>query len=158
MKRNWNWPLHGALLLAVVSFASYFTIFAMFPVTRDVPWLNLLLFALALAMLGIGLRRAYGQPERYRGKVAGPITGLLTLGIFGLFLLYTVIFSKQLPASGGAPRVGQPAPEFTLPDTAGNAVSLAALLQTPASATGATPATSATAERSVLLVFYRGYW
>lgn len=154
LKRNWNWLLYGGLLLAVLAFVSYYAFFIRFPITRDVPWLNLLLFGAAMGLLGVGLRRAYSQPERYRGKVAGPVVTVLSLAILGFFLYLNVYFSRQIPASAGAPRVGQPAPEFTLPDTSGNSVSLAALLQTPAAAATNIGA----AERGVLLIFYRGYW
>lgn len=55
---------------------------------------------------------------------------------------------SRIAESPKAPKVGERAPEFTLPDTEGQPVSLADLLK---------PA--AEGERSwVLLVFYRGYW
>jgi peroxiredoxin len=45
--------------------------------------------------------------------------------------------------------VGQQAPEFSLSDTDGRAVSLSELLSTPVN--GRVP-------KGVVLVFYRGYW
>ena len=59
----------------------------------------------------------------------------------------------QLPASKGAPQVGETAPDFTLPDTAGKSVKLSALLGAAAAANR--PARTSPA---LLLVFYRGYW
>ena len=59
----------------------------------------------------------------------------------------------QLPASKGAPQVGDAAPDFTLPDTAGKSVQLSALLG--AAAAAKRPARTSPA---LLLVFYRGYW
>jgi hypothetical protein len=44
MKRSWNWSLWIGFLFALGGFLSY-TFFAQFPVTRDFPWANLLLFA-----------------------------------------------------------------------------------------------------------------
>lgn len=54
--------------------------------------------------------------------------------------------AAQLPASEGAPKVGEKAPDFTLPDTEGRAVRLYDLLRQEGQ------------PRWTLLVFYRGYW
>jgi hypothetical protein len=136
-------PLAGFVVCAI-AFVSYPLFFVRFPMTRDVPWANWLLFALGLALAAAGFVRAYRRPERYRGRVTSPIFGALSLGILGFFLFTTEIASRQLPASTGAPRVGDKAPDFTLPDTQGRSVRLADLLAPPGS--------------WVLLIFYRGYW
>lgn len=150
MKRKWNLLPLGGFLLSVVAFLSYFLYFALFPATRDFPWLNLLLFAAGLLLLGAGLRRAFGQPQRYRGRIGGPIFAVLSVAILGLFLFYNFSFSRQLPASQQAPRVGQKTPDFTLPDKNGNAVTASKLWSGDPEA--GMPA------QWVLLVFYRGYW
>lgn len=148
MTRSRNFlPLAG-FLVCVIAFLSYFLVFAQFPATRDVPWASWLLFAAGLALLGAGIRRAFRAPERYRGRIAGPILGVLGLAIAGFFLFYTLSLSRQLPASADAPRVGQKAPDFTLPDTQGRPVRLASLLGPQP---GGPPGW-------VLLIFYRGYW
>jgi hypothetical protein len=145
MGRQWNWlPLWG-FLMTVIAFVSYFFYFAYFPATRDFPWLNLLLFAVGLGLLGAGLRRAFGQPERYRGRISAPLFTVLSVAVLALFLLYNFSFSQQLPTATAAPRVGATAPDFTLPDKDGQEVKLSTLLQ-------------AEGTRWVLLVFYRGYW
>lgn len=141
-------PLAG-FLLCVVAFLSYPLFFAGFPATRDVPWANWLLFALGLAMLGVGIARAFRQPERFRGKVAGPVFGVLSLAVLGFFVSMTMVMARQLPESAGAPKVGEKAPDFTLPDSNGRPVRLYSRLQQPA---GGSPGTW------VLLIFYRGYW
>jgi hypothetical protein len=69
-------------------------------------------------------------------------------------LLAAAPMLTQLPASKGAPHVGETAPEFTLPDTAGKSVALSALLRDAASAAKRASRTSP----ALLLVFYRGYW
>jgi peroxiredoxin len=60
--------------------------------------------------------------------------------------------SAQLPASKGAPKVGEKMPDFTLPDTSGKAVRLYDLMATPLEGS------SEKKGSWVLLVFYRGYW
>jgi hypothetical protein len=152
MNRRWNFLLYAGFLLALIAFASYFYLLR-FPITRDFPWVNLLLFAGALILLATGLARAYRRPGRYRGKVAGPILAALSTGVLGVFLFLNFSFTKHLPASRGAPQVGQKAPDFTLPDANGNPVTLSKLWG------GAENAAAGSAKsRWVLLVFYRGYW
>ena len=149
VKRSPNAPLWIGFLVSVFAFLSYIPIFAKYPSTRDMPWANFLIFALGLAFLFVGLRRAFMQPTVYRGKIAGPI--LSTLSVAALVFFCFTIFSlgKHLPASTQAPKVGQKAPDFALADTNGRTVSLATLLSTP---------DAAHATKGVLLVFYRGYW
>jgi hypothetical protein len=150
VKPTRNWPLWLGFILSLVAFLSYFLVFAKFPVTRDMPWTNFLLFALSLVLLFVGLRRAFGSSDRYRGKIAGPILSVLSLAVVIFFCLAIFYFPRKLPASSQSPRVGQKAPDFTLSDTHGSTVSLATLLSTPLAASQ--PA------KGALLVFYRGYW
>ena len=150
-ERRWNWHLWTGFLLCLIGFASYFFIFAKFPLTRDIPWANFLLFAIGAAFLLVGLRRAFRQSQQYRGKITGPILGALSLLVVGAFSFAVFYQTRQLPASTGAPRVGQKAPEFTLPNTDDHQVSLSALLSAPLVNTQEPP-------KGVLLVFYRGYW
>ncbi len=150
MARQRNFlPLAG-FLLCLVAFLSYFLILFQYPATRDVPWLSWLVFALGLALAGAGAARAFRSPERFRGKVMGPLFGVLSLAVAGLFVFATTVGSQQLPDAAGGPRVGQKAPAFTLPDAQGKPVQLASLL-------GGAPDVQQ-AGRWVLLIFYRGYW
>jgi peroxiredoxin len=59
------------------------------------------------------------------------------------------VYTRQLPLSSGAPRVGQAAPDFTLTDQDGNPVTLSNLLRGGGAGELGGP---------VLLIFYRGYW
>jgi hypothetical protein len=149
-KRRPNAALWLGCLIAVFAFLSYIPIFAKYPSTRDMPWANFLLFALALVFLLVGLRRAFGQSNLYRGKIAGPI--LTTISVAALVFFCVSIFSlgKHLPPSTQAPKVGQKAPDFALADTSGATVTLASLLSTPITASQPT--------KGVVLIFYRGYW
>lgn len=154
LKRSWNWRIWTGFLVAILGFVSYFAVFLRFPITRNVPWANWLLFILAGYLLWGGLRKAWRNPQAYRGKIAGPILAVLSLAIVGLFGYGTLFASRGLPPSASAPRVGDRAPEFTLADTSGKMVSLSALLSEPIpgkEGLGAKP-------RGVFLIFYRGYW
>ena len=142
MKRSWNWALWVGFLAVLVAVFSY-PFLILFPATRDFPWVNFLLFAIGGVLLMAGLVRAFGKPKLYRGKVFGPIFLFLSLCAFGLFAYGSLFAAKQLPASNSAPRVGEKAPEFTLPDKNGKQVSLADLLS---------------GSKAVLLIFYRGFW
>ena len=153
-KKRPNWLLWLGFLTSLIAFVSYFLFFLQFPVTRDIPWINYLLFALAALLLAIGLRRAFAQATVYRGKISGPILTALSAVVLGAFCFMVFVESRRLPASGGAPRVGQNAPPFSLMDTNGKQVSLSELLMTPIDA----PAGPKQTTRGVLLVFYRGYW
>ena len=135
--RRWNWPLWSGLLLSIAAFVSYFLFFARFEITRDVPWVNLLLFVIAIALLILGIRRA-------QRKVVPAIVSALGFGIFVFFILVNYVAMRQFPPAAHAPQVGQKAPDFALLDTSHRLVSLSQLLST--------------APRGVLLVFYRGYW
>lgn len=129
-------------VVAVFGAVSYIPIFARFPGTRDVPWVNLLFFVAAGSFLAIGLYRAFSQSERYRGKISGPILGALSLGLAALFC-FGIYAARSLPPARTALRVGQRAPDFNLTGVDGKLATLSQLRQN---------------KRAVLLIFYRGYW
>lgn len=152
-KRKWNVRIWVGVALAIISFLSYPVLLVRFPVTRDVPWVNWILFAGALALSWAGWTRARREPQAYRGRILAPILAALTLGITGAFGFGTLYMTRQLPAAQKAPRVGDRAVEFSLPDTTGKTVTLASLLSEPL------PGAAAMAKpRGILLIFYRGYW
>ena len=72
MKRSWNWPLWLGFVVVVAGLFSY-EFFAQFPITRDFPWANFLLFGIGAALLIVGLFRAFGRSQVYRGKIVGSI-------------------------------------------------------------------------------------
>ena|ERR1700674_5464393 len=153
-KVRWNWPVWLGLVFSMVAFVSYFLVFARFPVTRNVPWANFLLFGAGAAFLRVGLKRVLGGAQPLRGKIVSSILTLLSVSIFGVFCFVIFHATRQLPASLESPKIGQKAPEFALRDTDGNLVSLSTLLSTPLDP--ASPSRSA--PKAVLLIFYRGYW
>src|ERR1700737_4145883 len=97
MKRRWNLLLYLGFALSLLAFVSYFAFFARFPVTRDTPWVAWLLFGGALVLVGIGLRRAYQQSDRYRGRVSGPILAALSLAVVAGFAYIVLVETKNLP-------------------------------------------------------------
>ena len=99
--------------------------------TRDFPWANLLLFGIGVALLLVGLFRAFGRPQIYRGKIFGSISAAIAVLVVAFFSYAIFYVVRQVPASTGAPRVGQKAPDFFLLDQNGNPVGLGDLLSGP---------------------------
>ena len=127
MKRKWNWPIWVGFVVALGGLFSY-EFFVRFPITRDFPWANLLLFGIGAVLLLAGLFRAFGRPQLYRGKIFGSIFTAIALFLFALFSYEIFYVLRQVPLSAQAPRVGERAPEFTLVDPNGRSVALAELL------------------------------
>jgi hypothetical protein len=143
VKRHWNWRVWAGFGVTLAAVFGYFLIFVNFPVTRDFPWATLLLFAVGGYLAGTGLYRAYARPAEYHGKVSGAILGVLSVVVMALFCYIAFVAARQLPPGERALRVGQHAPDFTLPDVNGQMVELTRLQQ---------------GKRGTLLIFYRGYW
>ena len=104
---------------------------------------NLLLFGIGGALLMIGLFRAFGRPQLYRGKIFGLILTAIALFLFGLFSYEIFYVLRQVPLSAHAPRLGEKAPDFMLLDQNEQLVGLGDLLS---------------GSRAVVLIFYRGFW
>jgi hypothetical protein len=147
--RRLNWPIWVGFLLSLVALFSYPFVFVNWPVTRDFPWVNLLLFGIAAVLLFVGVRRAFSADRRRISKIAASVVATFSVLVLGFFLFTFFIASRWLPASHGAPQVGQKAPDFTLVDTNNKQVSLKSLLSEPINGRAA---------KGVLMIFYRGYW
>ena len=65
--RKLNWPIWAGFIIVVAGLFSY-EFFARFPMTRDFPWANLLLFGIGIALLIAGLvpcvRPTAGLPRK----------------------------------------------------------------------------------------------
>ena len=145
--RGLNWPLWSGFFLSPIAFLSYPFVFERWPVTRDFPWVNLLLFGLSALLLVTGLRRTFAPGRmRWLRVTSALIATTLSVVIFANFAMSVFVHARHLPASAHAPQVGERAPAFTLPDESGALVSLAALLSP-------TPISGASARKGVLLMF-----
>jgi hypothetical protein len=102
-----------------------------------------LFFGIGLVLLVVGLFRAFGRPQVYRGKILGPILTALAVFFVSFFCYEIFVVLRQVPASNRAPRIGQKAPDFVLPDQNGKQVGLDDLLS---------------GSKGALLIFYRGFW
>ena len=149
--RRFNWPLWVGFLLTLGGAFSFLLVFVWIPATRDFPWANLLIFLISVVLLVVGIRRGFASDRRRPiiSKIVTSLVAFLSFAVIALFLFSVFVFARWLPPSTGAPQVGQKAPEFTLQDQTGKQVSLNELLSTPV---------NGSAPKSVLLVFYRGYW
>jgi hypothetical protein len=182
--QRFNWQIWAGFLLSLAALVSYPFVFVRFPVTRDFPWANLLLFGIAAALLLLGVRRAWtrqkpdpgvpdgaaplgwdGEGGRTFAKIVASVLATLSVAILGFFIFAAFIISRWLPASQGAPQIGQKAPDFSLADTNGRLVSLSELLSAPingetgnAGALARNEREARTVPKGVLLVFYRGSW
>jgi len=159
--KRFNWQIWAGFVLTIVAGFSFPFFFVNFPLTRDFPWANLLLFAAAAALLFFGLKRAFaatksedGGPKRSTlSKIVASGLTILSVLIIGLFMFSFFVMARWLPPSTGAPSVGQKAPEFTLSDSTGKTVSLSELISSPIPAQANT-----SAPKGLLLIFYRGHW
>jgi hypothetical protein len=144
-----NWPIWTGVLLSLVAGLSYPLVFVRWPITREVPWVNLILFAIALVLLFFGLRRAFKPDKRIISRIFSSLAAVFGVALLAGLLFVVYVMGSWLPASSAAPRVGQKAPDFTLNDLNDKPVTLSQLLTEPL---------NNQPPKGVLLIFYRGYW
>jgi hypothetical protein len=143
-------PIGFAFLLLSIA-SNVPALYAIGPARGILPWLSLLLPILGLVFCVVGLKRAFAEPQIFRGKIGGSILTVISV-LFVALSVWGFLHARAVPGSSRAPQVGQKIQEFTLTDTSGQSVSLSHLLSTPIDST------SGKAPKAVLLVFYRGYW
>ncbi len=137
--------------MSAFALLSYPLLFVNWPLTRDFPWANILLFVIALVFLFVGVRRAFGPDRGWVSKIGALTLGALSVLVLAGFIMVAFVASKWLPTAAGAPQTGQKAPEFTLADSSGKPVTLSELVNSPIPPGSSAP-------KGVLLIFYRGYW
>ena len=148
MKRL-NWKIWAGFVLSLVAAFTYPFLFVRWPITREFPWANLILFAIALLLLFLGLRRAFKPDKGVVSKIFSSLAAAFGVLLLAGLLFMFFVMGSWLPASAGAPHVGQKARDFSLTDSNDRTVTLAQLLSEPI---------NNKSPRGVLLVFYRGYW
>lgn len=117
-----NHALWGGPLVAVAGLVSYYALFARWPVTRDVPWVNLpLVWGGALFAL-LGAARALKRGGWRLG--VGALGALLALGCAALLTFYCFVLSYQMPAPGEGSVEGAQFPTLVLPAHDGTEVDL----------------------------------
>jgi len=147
MKRRWNLSIWVGFLIVLAAPVIYLAVFIRRIDMRDAPWATFLVFALGISLTAQGLRRAVREPLKYRGRIAGSILMCLGVACMTLYAVDIFYIARQVPPSKGAPRIGQKAPDFALPDKDGNLVTLAGLFDAGADKVN-----------GAVLIFYRGYW
>src|ERR1043165_8276825 len=99
-ERRANCPLWTGLTLAAVAAASYPLFFYRCPITRDVPWVTLLLLAVALGLLVAGVRRAPGR------KIVALIVAAFGIALAVLFTVGLTI-GTRVPTGANIPEIGR---------------------------------------------------
>jgi peroxiredoxin len=146
MKRV-NWPLWLAAPLGIATLFSYILVFLRWPITRDTPWVNVLLAVATIVLAIAGVRRAFSRTGSLPAKILA--IPLVAVALFGVGSFAMIRFKPQhLPLSLGAPQVGQPAPAFSLLDTENRQIALHDLLTT---------ALDGRPPKGVLLIFEMGH-
>jgi len=125
-------PALFSVALSIGAVVGYFS-FLRVPFIRNHPALYVAAFALAAAIAAVATVRAPRWPNL--------IALALSVALLGLGGYFNFVMAR-IPLGPPILRVGQPAPDFTLPDAAGRAVRLA----------------DYRGQKPVVLVFYRGYW
>jgi hypothetical protein len=120
------------VVVALGSIAAYVLLFRV-ALVRNHPEGYVVAFAVAAALAALALARS----RRWPIWLAFGLTTLLLIG--GTWFNF---IGARVPALPTALRVGEPAPDFILPDASGRPVALA----------------DYRGRKPVILVFYRGYW
>jgi len=149
LMKKLNWRIWAGFILTLVAGLSYPLVFMRWPITRDFPWANLILFAIAMVLLFLGLRRAFRPDKKIISKIFSSLAVALGILMLAGFVFGVFVAGRWLPASTGAPNIGQKAADFTLTDSNNKPVTLAQLLSEPI---------NNKPPKGVLLIFYRGYW
>src|SRR5215472_2595244 len=96
----------GLLFLVLTFFSNFPVLYASAFGQTVMPWVNLLLPVLALIFCFVGLKRALGSPQTFRGKIGGSILTVVSV-LFVAFSVWLFVHARAVPSSSHAPQVGQ---------------------------------------------------
>ena len=119
MERRRNLAPWWAFLFALGALGCNVALFVGSSAQSVLPVLSILLAAVAVIFLVVGLKRAFGQPQIYRGRALSVVLAIATLLPVAL-TAFSYVMARKLPDSAAAPQIGQKVPDFTLADTSGN--------------------------------------
>jgi hypothetical protein len=122
-------------VLVAIGVAAAYALLIRVPIVRNHPEGYVIAFALATVLAAVAVARAGAR--RWPAWLALGFSSLLLVA--GAWFNFVV---ARVPDTPTALRVGEPPPDFTLPDASGRPVSLA----------------DYRGQKPVILVFYRGYW
>ena len=146
-----NPSLWLGLAIAFAAMLCNLVLFLNPPAQSVIPWLSLVLGIVAIVFVVLGVKNLFTQSRAIAGRVLGVFVALLSL-LFSASSIFLFVHARAVPPSSDAPQIGQKAPDFTLPDTNNQPLSLMQLFApVPGNAAVAAP-------NAVLLIFYRGYW
>src|SRR5262249_3280952 len=102
-----GWSIWAALSLSPLTWLHLPIVVVKWPATRDVPWVNLLLFAVSVGALVSGLRHAFAPGGRrlLRIVLAVPLAAVSGF-MLANFVMMAIVNPRRLPGSAGAPSVG----------------------------------------------------
>ena len=127
--------LAGLSVVVAIGAVAAYVLLHRVAVVRNHPEGYVVAFALATALAALAVARA--RARRWPAWLALGLSSLLLVA--GGWFNFVV---AQVPVTPTALRVGEPPPDFTLPDATGRPVSLE----------------DYRGKKPVVLVFYRGYW
>ena len=102
-----TWPVWTGFLLCVVALFSYPFFFVRFPITRDFPWVNLVLYCVAGALIVVGLQRSFGIAGKRTSRIVGSILTVFSALVFALFIFVAFVFPRHLPGLELAPALNR---------------------------------------------------
>ena len=92
MKRL-NWQIWAGFVLSLFAGLSYPFLFVRWAITREFPWANLILFAIAMVLLILGLRHAFKPDKGIVSKIFSSLAAAL-----GVLLLVGLLSGlRRLP-------------------------------------------------------------
>src|SRR5687768_113028 len=98
---GFNWQIWLGFIVSIFAFLSYPFIFVEWPLTRDFPWVNILLLIVAAALVFIGVRRAFGPERGLLAKIGASILAGLSVLVVAAFIMMAFVGPRWMPSAAG---------------------------------------------------------